>query len=184
MHAPPSCSSCTVSNLWLLSSLRYRKSFIRVGAHGSAQSPSFDTTPPRTIWGNPFGPGPEILPSTASASASSATTPSSTILSGETGPSGTFALPPTTTIPHTRVHTNAQGGLSTQVGPTRGASSPGHSEQGLPPHMCGSASECGAESGTASSASGVPTMGWQREGLERLESEGQSSSMASRWNGL
>ncbi|KAL1726574.1 hypothetical protein EV714DRAFT_287128 [Schizophyllum commune] len=135
------------------------KGLTRVVAHASAQSTSSNAIPPQTIWSNPFGPGPEVLPSTASASSSTVTLLPSIILSGATGSSGTFALPSTTTIPYTRVHTNAQGGLSTQVNPTRGASSPGRPEQGLPPHMCGSASECGAASGTASSALGGPTMG-------------------------
>ncbi|KAL1679741.1 hypothetical protein EV122DRAFT_289346 [Schizophyllum commune] len=135
------------------------KGLTRVVAHASAQSTSSNAIPPQTVWSNPFGPGPEVLPSTASASSSAVTLLPSIVLSGAIGSSGPLALPPTTTIPHTRVHTNAQGGLFIQVGPTRGASSPGHPEQGLPPHMCESASECGAESGTASSASGGPTMG-------------------------
>ncbi|KAL1751214.1 hypothetical protein FB107DRAFT_222436, partial [Schizophyllum commune] len=135
------------------------KGFTRVGAHASAQSPSFDTTPPRTIWSNPFGPGPEILsstPSASSASASSTTALPDTILSSAIGISGP---PPTTTITHTPAHTLAPIGFSTGVNPSRPAAPPGRPEQGLPPPICGSAFECVTGSSATNSASGGLRMG-------------------------
>ncbi|KAI5894701.1 uncharacterized protein SCHCODRAFT_02617611 [Schizophyllum commune H4-8] len=139
------------------------KDITRAGYEGlaSTQSPAIEATPPRTIWSNPFGPGSEVLPSTLSASASSTATLPNSILSGATGSSGTSAPPPTTIITSTRVHTNAQGGLSTQANLP-----PGRPEQGPHPQMCGSVSECGTESSTASSASGKRRWVWRREGAE------------------